>query len=87
MNQTYTKRERIHVEQIKRLPCSVCDAPGPSSAHHIRQNNPWLCVALCQDCHTSNHNGIHGRMAMWKIHKLDELGALAITIRRLLDGN
>ena len=87
MNQSYTRAERAHIEAIKQLPCSVCNAPGPSDAHHIKQDNPWLCVALCQDCHTSNHNGIHGRMAMWKIHKLDELGALAITIRRLLDGN
>lgn len=87
MNQTYTKAERVHILAIKELPCSVCDMPGPSEAHHVKQENPYTCVALCQSCHRDPHNGIHGRRAVWKIRKMDELDALAVTVRRLLGGS
>lgn len=46
MNQSYTKAEREHIAKVKELPCSVCDNPGPSDAHHIRQDDPWTVVAL-----------------------------------------
>lgn len=84
MNQSYTKTERNHIAKIKALPCSVCDAPAPSAAHHIKQHQPYLCIALCQDCHQGNHNGIHGFKAIWKIKKMDEYDALAVTIERLM---
>lgn len=32
-----TPAEAAHMEALKWLPCSVCDAPGPSDAHHIKQ--------------------------------------------------
>jgi hypothetical protein len=85
VNKSYTAKERLHLEMVKSLNCSVCDAPGPSSAHHIRQDNPWLCVALCQDCHQGAHNGIHGRKSIWKVMRMDEYDALAVTFRRLLE--
>ena len=84
MNQSYSKRERAHIEAVKSLPCSVCDSPAPSDAHHIKQSQPFSCVALCKDCHQGAHNGWHGRRAMWKIKKMDELDALCVTIERLL---
>lgn len=84
MNQKYSKSERAHIEAVKMLPCSVCNKPGPSVAHHIRQDNPYTCVALCQSCHQDPHNGIHGRKAIWNIYKMDELTALAVTVQRLL---
>ena len=31
-----TITEAAHVEHVKGLPCSVCDAEGPSDAHHIK---------------------------------------------------
>ena len=37
VNGTYTRAERAHVERVKALACSVCDAPGPSEAHHVQQ--------------------------------------------------
>ena len=86
MNQSYTRAERDHIEAIKHLPCSVCNAPGPSSAHHIDQSCAYTCVALCQECHTGK-GGIHREKTMWKIYKLDEIKALNITLRRLLHGN
>ena len=66
------------------MPCSVCDAPGPSHAHHIKQNCAWTCVALCYDCH-QGPNGIHGDRAMWRIYKMDELDALGVTLMRVLN--
>ena len=84
MNQKYSAKERAHVEAVKSLPCSVCNAAAPSAAHHIRQDNPYTCVALCQSCHQDPLNGIHGRKAIWNVYKMDELTALAITIQRLL---
>ena len=32
-------KERAHLGRVKELPCSVCDAPGPSEAHHTKQGN------------------------------------------------
>jgi hypothetical protein len=84
VNQSYTKRQSDHVKAVKSLPCSVCDAPSPSAAHHIRQDQPYLCVALCQDCHQGANNGWHGRKAIWRVKKMDEYDALAITIQRIL---
>lgn len=75
--------ESEHMDRVKRLPCSVCDAPAPSEAHHINQGQHFTTVALCTDCHRGADNGWHGRKAMWRVMKLDELGALDITLRRL----
>lgn len=84
MNQSYSKKERAHIARVKELPCSVCDAHAPSDAHHIRQDNPYTCVALCKSCHQDPHNGIHGRMAIWNVYRMDELTALTVTFTRLL---
>lgn len=78
-----TAAEREHMGRVKLLPCSVCDMPGPSDAHHIVQGQHFTVVALCKDCHQGSENGWHGRKTMWRIHKLDELGALNITLGRL----
>lgn len=83
MNNRLTAREREHLGRVKALPCSICDAPGPSEAHHVKQGQQYTAVALCYDCHTG-HNGIHGTKAFWRIRKMDELDALDVTIRRLL---
>ena len=85
MNNKLTAREREHIQRVKELPCSVCDQAGPSDAHHIEQGLQFCVVALCKDCHQGSHNGIHGRRAMWKVKRMDELAALDVTIRRLLD--
>lgn len=77
-----TDKESDHLRSVKELPCSVCDAEGPSEAHHMSQGNHWTAIALCVDCHRG-HNGWHGTKAFWKIRKLTELDALAATIRRL----
>jgi len=78
-----TKAERDHMDQLRMLPCSVCDAPGPSFAHHIKQGHHFTAVALCGDCHQGSFNGIHGQKRAWIVRKLDELAALNITLKRM----
>lgn len=78
-----TAKESEHLAEVKALPCSVCDAPGPSDAHHINQGQHYTTVALCKDCHQGSENGWHGRKTMWRVMKLDELGALNITLGRI----
>jgi len=79
MNNKLTPRQRLHIGNVKLLPCSVCDAPGPSDAHHIEQKLQYCVIALCRDC----HNSLHGQKYIWKVKKMDELSALNKTIERL----
>lgn len=78
------QRERKHLAMVKALPCSVCDAPGPSEAHHLVQGQQFTAVALCQDCHRGSILGWHGQRRAWAVRKMDELDALDKTIMRLL---
>lgn len=82
-----TAKERLHLAKVKALPCSVCDAPAPSEAHHVKQHSQYLCVALCEDCHRGPLLGIHGQRRAWAIRKMDEQDALAVTIKRLMEGS
>lgn len=77
-------KERAYVARVKELPCSVCDARGPSEAHHVKQHSQYTCVALCEDCHRGSFNGWHGQKRMWSVMKMDELDALNVTIKRLM---
>ncbi len=83
MNNKLNPAERRHLAMVKVLPCSVCDAPGPSEAHHIVQGLQYTCVALCPECHTGPRMGWHGQRFAWKIRKMEEIDALNITIKRL----
>lgn len=74
--------ESEHMGRVKMLPCSVCDAPAPSSAHHINQGQHFTTVALCWHCH-QGPQGWHGDKTLWRIRKMDELDALNITLARL----
>ena len=85
MNNQLTKREREHLAKVKALPCSLCDQPGPSEAHHIEQGLQFTAIALCPDCHRGSVMGLHGQRRMWAIKKMDELAALDVTVRRLMD--
>ncbi len=84
MNNKLTAKERQHLQRVKELPCSVCDAPGPSQAHHINQGQQYTAVALCPDCHQGAFMGIHGQKRAWAIRKMDELDALNKTVERLV---
>ena len=85
MNNSLTAKERDHIGKVKLLPCSLCDAAGPSSAHHVKQGNQYTVVALCWDCHQGPKLGWHGEKRMWSIKKMDMNDALNITIKRLME--
>jgi hypothetical protein len=83
VNNKLTQKQRAHIQRVKELPCSVCDAPPPSDAHHIKQSLQYCVVALCKDCHQNPILGFHGQKRMWAIKKMEELDALNVTIERL----
>lgn len=86
MNNQLNKAERAHLAKVKSLPCSVCDAPGPSEAHHVEQGLQYTCIALCEACHRGPMLGWHGQKRMWSLKKMTEIDALNVTLRRLLGG-
>ena len=73
MNNQISARERQHLANVKALACSVCDAPPPSEAHHLKQGYQYICIPLCASCHRSNFNGIHGQARIWSVMKKDEM--------------
>lgn len=79
-----TVAEKRHIEQVKSLPCSVCDEHGPSDAHEIKQGQWFTAVALCKSCHQGSLMGLHGQKRAWALRKMDEIDALAVTVERLL---
>ena len=83
MNNKLNTAERRHLARVKELPCSLCNAEGPSEAHHVKQGQQYTAVALCIECHRGG-SGWHGTKALWRIKKMDELSALNVTIERVL---
>jgi hypothetical protein len=84
LNNQLSAKEKEYVRLVKSLACSVCDASGPSDAHHIKQHRQYTVVALCKSCHQGAIMGWHGQKRMWAIKKMDELDALDITIQRAI---
>jgi hypothetical protein len=78
-----TALDREHLSRVKELPCGVCDARGPSDAHHIKQGLHYLCIPLCKDCHQGGFNGIHGQARIWSVMKKDEMTVLNETVKKL----
>jgi len=83
MNGKLNAFEKRWVGLVKEQPCSVCGAPGPSDAHHIKQGLHYTCVALCKSCHQGSKMGWHGERRAWAIAKMDENDALNVTIRNV----
>jgi hypothetical protein len=84
VNNQISLKEHEYLQLLKSLPCSVCDAPGPSDAHHIKQGLQYTCVALCKSCHQGSILGWHGQKRAWSVRKIDELDALNTTICRII---
>lgn len=80
-----TKGEQEHLARVKSLPCSVCDALGPSEAHHLEQQLHYTTISLCYDCHRGPILGWHGQKKSWTIRKMTPEKALNVTIKRLLE--
>lgn len=83
MNNQLTAKEREHLARIKAMPCAVCGQPGLSEAHHIEQHKQYLCIPLCESCHRSNFNGVHGQARIWKVLKKTEQSCLNETLAKL----
>ena len=83
MHSKLNNADRQHLLRVKELPCGVCDAAGPSDAHHIKQGLHYLCIPLCKDCHQGSFNGIHGQARIWAVYKKDEMTVLNDTVRKL----
>jgi hypothetical protein len=83
MNSKMNAQEKRWVGLVKEQPCSVCEAAGPSDAHHIKQGLHYTCVALCKSCHQGSKMGWHGEKRAWAIAKMDENDALNVTIRNV----
>lgn len=84
MNNKLTAEERVYVDMVKALPCSVCNAPPPSQAHHFKQHLQYTTIALCIDCHKGAFNGWHGQKTMWRVMKMEQIDALELTIKRVI---
>ena len=85
-HKSLTKDEKSYLHSVKSLPCSVCNEPPPSDAHHIKQQRHYTAIALCKDCHQGSVNGFHGQRRMWSVMKMDEIDALNVTICNLMKG-
>ena len=85
MNNSMTAKERAYVGLVKLMPCSVCEAPAPSDAHHVKQHRQYTVVALCKSCHQGSKMGWHGEKRAWAIAKMDELDALNKTIENVIE--
>ena len=81
-----TPAEREHLALVKSQPCAICGAGGPSDAHHIEQQQHFLALPLCRDCHQGSKNGIHGQRNIWRVMKQTELTALNQTIGAIYGG-
>lgn len=80
------QHEKAHIVKVKELPCSVCDEAGPSDCHEMKQGQWLTSIALCKSCHQGPLLGLHGQARMWKLQKMDELDALAVTLKRIIYG-
>jgi hypothetical protein len=85
MNNSMTAKERAYVGLVKLMPCSVCEAPAPSDAHHVKQHRQYTVVALCKSCHQGSKMGWHGEKRAWAIAKMDEIDALNKTIENVIE--
>jgi hypothetical protein len=84
MNNSMNAKERAYVGLVKLMPCSVCEAPAPSDAHHVKQHRQYTVVALCKSCHQGSKMGWHGEKRAWAIAKMDEIDALNKTIENVI---
>lgn len=82
-------KSKNHMGRVAELPCAVCGSM-PVEVHHVlegrtpgRRSDDWLTIPLCVGCHRDEHNGIHGRRAMWNVMRADEMRCLAQTLEAI----
>lgn len=61
-----------YMRDVKRLPCCICGAHGPSEAHHTingrysgRKTSDLNVIPLCAPCHRTGPNAIHNGSRSW----------------------
>lgn len=66
-----TVRAKAHLEAVKRLPCVICQRPGPSDAHHVFHGrygsgkaSDFETIPLCKN-HHQGADGIHTNKTLW----------------------
>lgn len=93
-----TAAEKRHMGRVAALGCFLCReiglGPSPAQVHHVRlgsgmseRPSHWLTVPLCDRHHAnSSPDGIHGQRRAWRNAGVDEMDALADTIKHLSVG-
>lgn len=71
---------------VKRLPCCVCGAHGPSYAHHCISDNTirddLKTIPLCYPCH-QGPNGIHAAKRTWEAANGKDYSFVGMTRRKV----
>ncbi len=79
-----TAAERRHIERLAAMDCVVCGG-SPVEVHEPEQGLWFAAVPLCATCHRHEVYGWHGQRRNWKARKMDELDAIAATVRKLME--
>lgn len=83
-----TAAERAHIERLKEQPCACCDdARFGVEIHEIKQGQWFTSIPLCESCHRGPLLGLHGQRGAWRVRKMDEVDALAVAVRRLMEAH
>lgn len=80
-----------YMAAVKRLPCAVCGAPGPSIAHHCfhgrygsRKASDFDVIPLCSEHHDYPHpEAIHSGKERWAAKHGPDYGFIRATRERL----
>ena len=61
-----------YMNDVKHLPCCICNAPPPSDAHHCfhgrfsaKKAGDLDVIPLCKSCHQTGPDSIHNAKAAW----------------------
>jgi hypothetical protein len=84
-------RSEPYMVAVRRLPCCVCDAPGPSDPHHLhgvgyrgsgtKAPDVW-CIPLCR----GHHDELHDDRAAWEEKYGSQFEFVALTLAHLWAG-
>lgn len=94
-SQGMSNREKRHMQAVADWGsdngCVCCGEPF-AHVHHVlegrtpgRRSSDMLTIPLCEPCHTGS-KGIHGTRERWSLRNMDEMKALAATIKGVFYG-
>ena len=79
-----TAAEAAHIERLAALPCVICGSE-PVEVHEPEQGLWFAAMPLCSVCHRDAKYGFHGQRMNWKARKMDEIHAIAATVKLLME--